>query len=60
MRILQVINDGVYVCIYRVYSDVYKKYTSHAFFYDSNSAQLDKSTCCGTIIDNRYYAPILY
>ena len=56
--ILQVINDGVYVCICRVYSDVFKKYTSHAFFYDSYFSQLEKSGCCGEIIYNISYAPI--
>ena len=33
-------------------------YSSHAFVYDSNFAQLYKSEYCGAIIDNRYYAPI--
>ena len=58
ISILQVINDGVYVCICRVFSNVFKKYTSHAFVYDSYFSQLEKSEYCGEIIDNRYYAPI--
>ena len=36
MGILQVIDDVVFVCICRVYSDVFKKYTSRAFVYDSH------------------------
>ena len=55
MRILQIIDDGAYVWICRVYSDVYKKYPSHAFVYDSIFAPLYKSGCYGAIIDNRYY-----
>ena len=35
-----------------------EKYTSHEFLYDSNFAQLDKSECCGVIIDKRYYASL--
>ena len=58
MSILKVINDGVYACICRVLSDVFKIYISHAFFFDSYFAQLEKSECCGAIIDNRSYASI--
>ena len=58
VRILRAINDDVYVCIWRVYSDVFKKYTSHAFVYDSYFAQLEKSEWCGAIIDDISYAPI--
>ena len=36
MGVLQVIDDGFFVCVYRVYSDVFKKYTSHAFICDSH------------------------
>ena len=35
VHILQIIYGDVYVCICRVYSYVFKKYTSHAFVYDS-------------------------
>ena len=58
MRFLRLINDDVYVCILMVYSDVFKKYTSHSFVYDSHFAQLEKSEWCGAIIDNIYFAPI--
>ena len=57
-RILLVIDDGVYVCICKVYSYVLKEYKSHAFIYDSHFSQLERSECCGAIIDNRSYAPI--
>ena len=57
MRSMQVINDCVYVCIRRVYSHVFKKYTSHSFIYDSYFSKLDNSEGCGAIIDNRSYAP---
>ena len=40
MSILQIINDGVYVCISRVFSDVFKIYTLHAFVCDSYFEQL--------------------
>ena len=40
MRILQELNDGVYVCTCRVYSDAFKNYTSHEFVYDSYFLQL--------------------
>ena len=58
MSIMQVINDGVYVFICRVFSDVFKKYTSHAFVYVIYFSQLEKIECCGAIIDNRYHVPI--
>ena len=35
MVILLVIDDGVYVCICKVYSSVFKEYTSYKFFYYS-------------------------
>ena len=57
MGILQVIDDGIFVCICRVYLGVFKN-TSKAFIYESYSAQLKKSECCGAIIDNISYAPI--
>ena len=58
MGILLLIDDGVYVCICRFYSDVYGKYTPHAFVYDSHFVQLYNIECCGAIIDNRSVAPI--
>ena len=36
MTIMQVIYDAVYVFVCRVYLDVFKKYTLHAFVYDSH------------------------
>ena len=48
----------VFVCICRVYSCVFNKYTSHSFVYDIHFSLLNKSECCDFIIDNRYYAPI--
>ena len=35
MEIILVINDGVYVCICKVYSSDFKAYTKHEFIYDS-------------------------
>ena len=58
MRIPLVFDGGVYVCICKVYSGVSKEYTSHAFVYDSDFSQLEKSECCGSIIDNRSYVTI--
>ena len=58
MGIIQVIDDGVYVCICKVYYSVFKEYTAHVFVYNSNFSQWYTSKCCGTIIDNRSYAPI--
>ena len=43
IRVLLVIYDDVYVCIYKVYSSVLKEYTSHAFVYDGNFSLLEKS-----------------
>ena len=58
MVILLVIYDGVCVCIFKVYSPVFKGYTQHAFVYDIHISQLDKSKLCVSIISNRSYAPI--
>ena len=58
MRILLVIDDGVYVCICTVYYSVFKEVTQHAFIYDSHFSKKWKSEFCGSIIDNRSYAPI--
>ena len=58
MGILLEIYDGVYVCICKLYSSVFKEYTQHAFIYDSHISLLDKIGCCGAIIDNISYAPI--
>ena len=58
MVILLVIDDGAQVCICKVYYSVFKEYTQHAFFYDSHFSQLEKSECCGAIVDNISYAPI--
>ena len=58
MGILLVFDNWVYVCICKVFSSVFKKYTQHAFVYDSHFSPLDKSECCISIIDNRSYAPI--
>ena len=58
MRILVVIDYGVYVCICKVCSSVFKEYTQPELFYDSHFSQLDKSEYCGAIIDNKSYAPI--
>ena len=43
IRVLLVIYDDVYVCIYKVYSSVFKEYISHAFVYDGNFSLLEKS-----------------
>ena len=58
MRILLLIDYGVYVCICKVYSYVLKKVTQYAFVYDSHFSTKEKSECCGAIIDNRSYAII--
>ena len=58
MGILLVIYDGVYACICKVYSSVFTQYTKHTFVYDSHFSTLEKSECCGEIIDRRSYAPI--
>ena len=58
MVILMVIDDGVYLCICKVYSSVFKEYTQHAFIYDIHFLQWYNSVWCGAIIDNRSYATI--
>ena len=58
MMILLVIDDGVYVWICKFYSHAFKLYTWHAFAYDRQFLQLEKSECCGAIIDNISYALI--
>ena len=58
LGILMRIDDGVYVCICTVYSNVLKQHTQHAFVYDSYFSTKVKSACRGAIIDNRTYAPI--
>ena len=58
LKILLRINDGVYVCICFVYSNILKQCTQHAFVYDSYFTTKVKSSCHGAIIDNRIYAPI--
>ena len=58
LKILLRINDGVYVFICYVYSNILKEFTQHAFVYDSYFSTKVKSTCRGAIIDNRRYAPI--
>ena len=58
MGILLVIYDSFYVCICTVYSSVLKIVTQHEFIYDGHFAAKDNSKWCGTIIDNRSYAPI--
>ena len=58
MGILLLIDDGVYVWIFIVYSSVFKEYTQHAFVYDNHFPTLEKSEWCGAIIDNRLYATI--
>ena len=58
LRILLKINDGVYVCICSVYSNILKQWSQHAFVYDSYFTTKVKSACHGAIIDNRRYAPI--
>ena len=58
MGILLVIYYCVYVCICKVFSSVFKKYTQHAFVYDSHFSPLEQSECCGTTIDNLSYAPV--
>ena len=60
MGIIQVNYYGVFVCICRLYLDVFKIYTPHAFVYRIHFSQKDKSECFGAIIDNRYHAPIFY
>ena len=58
LKILLRINDGVYVCICSVYSNILKEFTQHTFVYESYFTTKVKSACHGAIIDNRRYAPI--
>ena len=58
LEILLRINDGVYVCIFSVYSKVLKEFTEHAFLYDSNFLTKLKSACCGANFYNRRFSPI--
>ena len=58
LKILLRINDGVYVCICSIYSEVLKEFTQLAFVYDSYFSTKVKSACQGAIIDNRRYSPI--
>ena len=58
LRILTIIDDGVYVCNRTVYYYVLKQHTQHAFVYDIYSSTKQMSACRGAIIDNRIYAPI--
>ena len=60
MRILLLIDYGVYVCICKVYSDVFKGYKIYAFVYEIRFSTLEKCEFFGAIIGNRSYAPILY
>ena len=56
--ILLIIDDGVYLFIFTVYSSVFKEVTPHSFVCDSHFSTKYKSEFCGAIIDNRSYAPI--
>ena len=58
VSILQVIFNGFFVCICKVYSDITKTSTSHAFACDIHVAQKDKSKCCGALIYNISHTPI--
>ena len=58
LGILLKINDGVYVCICSVYSNILKLWTQHEFVYDGYYTTTVKSACQGTITENRRYAPI--
>ena len=58
LGILMIINDGVYVCICSVYSNILKEFTQHAFVYDSYFTTAGNNWCQGAIIDNRRHAPI--
>ena len=58
MVIIPVIDDGVYVCICKVFSSFFKKHTQHTFVYDSHFSPSENSECCGAIIDHISYAPI--
>ena len=58
LEILPIIYDGVYVCIWYIYSNILKIWTQHAFVYDGYFTTKVKSACQDAIIDNRRYAPI--
>ena len=58
MRILLIIDDGIYVRICTVYSSVSKEVTQHAFDCDSYFSIKKMSEWCIAIIYNRSYAPI--
>ena len=53
-----IIDGGVYLCIYTVYSNVLKQHTQHTFVYDSYFSTKDRSAFRCAIIDNRTYAPM--
>ena len=54
MGILMRIDDGVYVCIYTIYTAALKQFTQHAFFYDSHFSTKEKVNAVvqSFIIDN--------
>ena len=54
LGIIQIIDDSVFICTCKVFSDSNRK-ISHPFFYDSHLKMIE---CCCAIIDNRYHAPI--
>ena len=56
--ILKTVNDGVYICICNVHNVKYDLWTKHAFVYDSHYKPLNRTDCCGVLIDNRADAPI--
>ena len=58
LKILQRINDGVYACIFYVYSKFLKQFTLHAFVYERYFSTKVNSACCGAIIDNIRYSTI--
>ena len=58
LEILPIIYDGVYVCIWYIYSNILKIWTQHAFVYDGYFMTTENSARQGAIIDNRIYAPI--
>ena len=59
LGIILIIDDGVYIYICSVYSNILKLWTQHAFVYDSYFTTTVKSACQVAIIDNRRYAPII-
>ena len=60
LGILMRIKDGVYVCIYSVYSKILKEYTQHAFVYESYFTTTGNNACQGAIVDNRDMHPSVY